>query len=327
MQSRTVWTLLGIALVAVVGCGQGKAPVPVPAIDAAGDAPSLAGDGDANGDGCEILFIDFPCSKGFECLGNTTFRKNTTLSCQDLGYDPKCCSGAMCQQGGVQECPANMLCVKQWNSGACVAKNCGGPGGASCPAGEFCMLPAGVCDPSVAMGVCMSDSVAVDLPPCVTCESDCETTHCEEGKIAQCLEVGGCLKTKLITCPEGKLCAGEGQCLPPTTSLQAMPCSPDDLCSNGSQCLAAASDSSGLCSKPCGTCSGGSCQPVSNACSGFGPGADGACVGPFAIGGQQVPVCAMACTAKGQCPAGLTCKTVPTPFGGAPFAACLTPGL
>lgn len=298
-------------------------------------APDSGPDNDAQPETADVLCpngfvsIDFPCQQEFECLGNYTFRKNKTRSCQDEGYDPKCCSGATCQFGGVESCPADSLCVQgSWGNGACLPKNCGGPGGASCPAGETCLPPHGSCDSTVTKGVCVQDAFAAGLPACVTCESDCagESVYCDDGKGAICKEVGGCFKVESFNCSPDKVCAGSGLCVPPTGG-QGMPCGPAGQCTKGSQCLGAGASAPGYCSKPCGTCGGGTCIPLGNGCMGFGPDGDGQCAGPVKIGSQEVPVCAMPCTAKGQCPAGLVCKTVALALQSGTFAACLTPGL
>jgi hypothetical protein len=269
------------------------------------------------------VFIDFPCKDEFTCVGNFHFRKDKSLTCQDNGYDPACCSGATCQMGAVQACPPNSLCLaSSSSSGKCQPFDCGGPGGSPCPIGQTCRTPQGSCDPAITKGVCVPDSTAAQLPACVTCTSDCtvEGFSCKAGQMVTCQEVGGCLKASANTCPSGKTCAPGGQCLP-TTGYAGMPCGPGGTCSGQQTCQGASATSPGLCAPACGTCSGATCQPIINACTGFGPTGEAACVGPFP--GQGVPVCAMACPVVGECPLGLSCQTVTSAFFGQPKAVCL----
>ncbi len=287
------------------------------------DTADVADSGDApDGGPCDsFVYIDFPCQSETVCVGNRHVRHDHTMSCEENGYDPKCCSGASCAQGAVEACPDGTLCFGNgWDQG-CQPANCGGPGGALCPIGQTCQMPQGSCDPAVTMGVCTS---ATNLPACVTCESDCagEATHCEGGKIVQCEEVGGCLKVSAFECPTGKVCVAGGQCVPPT-GIAGLPCGGGGACTNGTQCVGASGSSAGLCSMPCAKCSGGTCTPLPGGCAGFGPGGDGQCVGPLAGAPGTPPMCAIPCTAKGECPAGLACQTVPTPFGGPSWPACL----
>lgn len=318
-----------------MGCDQGSTCVGGHCVCPASGCTVDAVDAGEQPDGEDVgpcpngfINIDFPCSKDFECLGNTTFRTNTTLNCEQNGYDPKCCSGMTCQQGGPQACPDGTLCIDNtgWGLSACMTKNCGGPGGATCAAGYTCRLPAGSCDPAVTMGVCVTSDSVAGLPPCVSCTDDCvdEGSHCEGGQIVQCKEVGGCFKKFSFPCTTQPVCAGAGLCLPKDGWLGG-PCGAGGTC-GAFEPYDCVGGGSGLCTKSCATCSGGTCNVIVNGCEGFGPGGDGQCVGPLSVSGKQIAVCAIPCTKKGECPSTLACTLVNNLYQGKSTPMCLPVG-
>ncbi len=122
------------------------------------------------------IAIDFPCSKEFTCWDDENYATSKTQGCADLGYDPQCCSGAQCKSIGGGKCAADELCVKAIGYGfrendACQKRNCGGPGGASCPSGQICQLGTNQCDVATSTGVCVTPPTGCNFTTCTG--SDC----------------------------------------------------------------------------------------------------------------------------------------------------------
>lgn len=63
--------------------------------------------------------VDFPCrvNEEMRCVGETTYRKTETRSCEYYcGDDP--CSGAACEAvGPVLDCPVGQACIRDWTHG------------------------------------------------------------------------------------------------------------------------------------------------------------------------------------------------------------------
>ncbi len=117
------------------GVGDGLDAADESALTDVADVPDV---GDAPDAGpCDgFVYIDFPCQSETVCVGNHHVRRDHTMSCEENGYDPKCCSGASCAEGAVEACPVGRLCIGAgWDQG-CKTTDCGGPGGAPCPNGK-----------------------------------------------------------------------------------------------------------------------------------------------------------------------------------------------
>jgi hypothetical protein len=112
---------------------------------------------------CEMLYIDFPCYKYQECSGARSFMKSKDLTCSDLGYDPRCCSGLQCGSDGGDNCAADELCVpsgSDFTNDTCRKFECGATDDRPCNEGSFCEFATGSCGKPGDRGVCLlTDSV------------------------------------------------------------------------------------------------------------------------------------------------------------------------
>lgn len=131
------------------GLLQGDAADPGPGHDAP----------DVDADPCPQgrIAIDFPCSATFVCRDSTRFVRFRTVTCTDLGYDPRCCMGGGCETDGEGQCGTGELCVLGVGRGndECVKADCGGPAATACAEGDFCEMATGSCDPVTARGACV----------------------------------------------------------------------------------------------------------------------------------------------------------------------------
>lgn len=102
-----------------------------------------------------VVMVDFPCTSEFECIDQVRYQPFRTLECADLGFDPRCCGGGQCEWLPQADCAADELCVSEFSDDRCAKKDCGGALAPSCPSGQFCERPYGVCDGAGSEGVCL----------------------------------------------------------------------------------------------------------------------------------------------------------------------------
>lgn len=115
-------------------------------------------DADVAADPCPggMIFIDFPCDRSWRCIDSGTYIPMQTVTCEDEGFDPMCCSGAGCRELEPVACPPGTLCVDGAGRTPCAPLDCGGDFGAECgKPDDLCELPTGACDAASAAGVCV----------------------------------------------------------------------------------------------------------------------------------------------------------------------------
>jgi hypothetical protein len=109
-----------------------------------GDVPDAAG---VDAFACDsFVNIDFPCDREFRCTDATHHVPLHTVSCQEAGYDPRCCGGGGCEERPEAACGEGFLCI-DGAAQPCTPGECGRPGDPPCPGmGTFCRTPLGQCD-------------------------------------------------------------------------------------------------------------------------------------------------------------------------------------